>query len=103
MRLVKKYCGKHVVGSQTWLQQCGGGGNVTGGQNRQTVPQDDNAQAKRQIGVLLFNNNSNSNNNQVASSSQSATLGRWNPDEEGSFLIVDTDSIGHEIYCHRRP
>jgi dephospho-CoA kinase len=33
----------------------------------------------------------------VAASSQAAALAALEPDEEGSFLIVDTDSIGHEI------
>jgi dephospho-CoA kinase len=33
----------------------------------------------------------------VAASSQAAALAALEPDEEGTFLIVDTDSIGHEI------
>jgi dephospho-CoA kinase len=33
----------------------------------------------------------------VAASSQAAALAALEPDEEGSFLIVDTDSIAHEI------
>jgi hypothetical protein len=70
----------------------GGGGNVTGGQNQPNNSPKTTARKQRNPNRRC--NNSSNNRKAVP---QSATLGALGTGRRRKLLIVDTDSIGHEI------
>jgi hypothetical protein len=86
MRLVKKYCGKHMLlDPKPGYSSGGGGGNVTGGQNPPNSSPRRRRASKETKSAGCSKQQQQQQQQSVASSSQSAALGRWNRTKKEAF------------------